>query len=182
MYKFLDACGCTYYDGEAFIYNLPGPGEEWARTDHPNPAEPDGRPCGFGRLHLMKTLDAQHAPQNWWPWEARGVGQCIGEDDEKAAYASVELRRILPDEFAERLRNGEGVEADLYGVDLYRADLSGADLSGANLYRADLSEADLRGADLSGANLYRADLYGARWNEYTIWPHGFKPPEREEAQ
>ena len=62
--------------------------------------------------------------------------------------------------------------ANLSGADLYGANLSGANLSWANLREADLREADLRGADLR-----EADLSGADWDESTIWPAGFTPPE-----
>ncbi|NIV31587.1 MAG: hypothetical protein GWN58_19505, partial [Anaerolineae bacterium] len=46
MFKFLDGAGCTYYEDEAFAYNLPGCNEKWsAPTMHPEPAEPDGEAC-----------------------------------------------------------------------------------------------------------------------------------------
>ena len=173
MFKFLTPDGCTYYDNQPFVYNLPGQGEKWGRpTVHPNPAEPDGRPCGPGRLHLMIQLSAAYAPTNWWPWWARGIGPIIGADDEKAAYAAVQLRRIRPRVLWRCLRPpfNWGYGADLRWADLSGADLRGADLRGADLSGADLSGADLRGADLSGANLRwadlsRADLSGAdlRW-------------------
>ena len=116
----------------------------------------------------MKRLDARYAPAGWWPWYARGVGDEIGSDDEKVAFAGVELRRINRRVFWRCLRPpfnwGAGANlyrANLSGADLSRANLSGADLSRANLYGAYLSGANLSGADLSGANLSRAYLYGA---------------------
>ena len=124
MFKFLDASGCTYYEGKPFEYNLPGRGEKWSQpTIHPEPAEPDGEACGPGRLHLMNHLNACYAPYNWWPWWARGIDE-IGGDEEKTAFAGVQLRRIDRYTFWRALRPpfswGKG------------ANLSGADLSGAD--------------------------------------------------
>jgi len=163
-WKFLDPSGCTYYEGKPFVYNLPGRGEKWKRTDHPDPvASADGRACGPGRLHLMNSLNARYAPHRWQPWAARGVALLVGGDCEKTGYTAVELRRVPAPVFWRALRPpfNWGCRADLSGANLSGANLYRADLSGANLYRADLSGANLSGANLSGANLYRADLSGA---------------------
>ena len=56
----------------------------------------------------------------------------------------------------------------------YRADLTGAYLNGANLSRAYLYGAVLSGADLTGADLSRANLFGARGDEHTILPEGYR--------
>ncbi len=48
-----------------------------------------------------------------------------------------------------------------------------ADLHLADLRFAHLNSADLHLADLSSANLRYAD-----WNQLTLWPEGFTPPER----
>jgi uncharacterized protein YjbI with pentapeptide repeats len=53
------------------------------------------------------------------------------------------------------------------------ANLSGAVLTHARLAGADLSYADLRGADFRSAELRGVILIGARFDESTIWPHGF---------
>ena len=188
MFKFLDPTGATYRNDKPFYYILPRPDQEWSDwTIHPEPAEPDNCACGAGRLHLMKILNAQYAPHNWWPWEAEG-DMLVGEDKEKAAYWKVRLRRISPQRLWEMLRKGEREEtnlrwANLSGADLIEAYLrwaylSGAYLSGANLRWADLNEADLSGANmrwanLSGANLSRANLSGAQANDLTVWPADF---------
>jgi uncharacterized protein YjbI with pentapeptide repeats len=52
------------------------------------------------------------------------------------------------------------------------ANLRGADLTGADLYHA-----NLRGADLSGATLTRVNLEHAKFDEKTLWPAGFVPPD-----
>ncbi len=53
------------------------------------------------------------------------------------------------------------------GHSLEKAYLSGAWLGGANL----------RGTNLSGAYLSEADLWGAKWDDSTVWPVGFRPPK-----
>lgn len=174
MFKFLDPLGCTYYNDEVFQYDIPQQGRKWSDwTEHPLPAKPDGEARGSGRLYLMKSLNANYAPPNWWPWWAQGRN-IIGEDKEKAAYSSVRLRRIFPKVLARALRPpfNWGKGADLRGICLRWADLRGADLRGANLYeaalrgaclqRADLRWANLRGADLRGADLHEARLCGAK--------------------
>ena len=146
-WKFLDPSGCTFYGGKYFAYVLPRPDQKWADpTEHPDPVEPDGKACGPGRLHTMVSLDAQYASSNWWPWAARGIGDCIGSDNEKSAYAAVQLRRVTPRTFWRCLRPPFN-----WGKN-------------ANLYRANLSRANLR---------------GVKWDEHTIWPTGFTPPERK---
>ena len=174
LFKFLDPTGATYYDRKPFYYVLPRPDQKWSDpTMHPDPVEPDGNPCGPGRLHAMKHMDAQYAPTNWWPWAAMPVGPVTGEDDEKLSAPGFRLRRISPEAFARCLRPpfnwGRGrylrradlSRADLRWANLSWANLSGADLSWANLSEANLSGANLSGANLSGANLYRANLTGA---------------------
>jgi len=201
VFKFLDPTGCTYYNGEAFQYNLPQRGEKWsALTMHPDALpEPDGEPCGPGGIHLKRRLDARYAPANWWPWWAQPVGLELGRDAEKVRVQGVRLRRISPRVLARCMRppfnwgrsaNLRG--ANLYGADLYDANLSGANLRGANLSGANLYNADLRGANLYDANLYGAHLYnanlydanlrganlsGARYDKCTRWPSSYTPPE-----
>jgi len=185
MFKFLTPDGCTYHNGQQFVYNLPGRGEKWATTMHPEPQEkPDGLDCGPGGIHLMKALDAGYAPDNWWPWWARPAGLVLGKSSEKLRVQGCDLRRISPRVLARCLRPpfNWGRRANLSGADLYTANLRGANLSwadlrGANLRGADLYTANLRGANLRGANLSWADLRGAEWNGYTAWPACFEPPK-----
>ena len=136
MWKFLTPNGATEYQGKEFFYNLPQNGEKWSQpTMHPNPFdEPDGNDCGEGGLHLMKKLDAQYAPRNWWPWYARPAGVVLGESDEKIRCQGVQLRRVSKRVFNWMLRSGV-----LRGADLSWADLSWANLSGADLSRAIIS-------------------------------------------
>ena len=150
MFKFLDPAGCTYYHhNKAFAYNLPRANQKYAGTQHPKPSDPDGYPCGPGRLHLMKSLNAKYAPVPWWPWWAVGVG-LIGEDDEKAAYAAVRLRRIRRDVFWRALRPpfNWGSGANLRLADLYGADLRKASYNDYTIWPANF-EADKSGAVLS---------------------------------
>jgi hypothetical protein len=174
MFKFLDPTGATYRNGEPFYYNLPGPGQKWATTMHPEPVEPDGKACGAGRIHLMRNLSATYAPPNWWPWWAVPIGE-MDSDSEKVSAAGCKLRRISPRVLARALRPpfNWGMGADLRSAYLRSADLRSAYLRSANLRSADLYGANLSGADLSGADLSGADLSGADL-EAAIMPEGWK--------
>ena len=86
---------------------------------------------------------------------------------------------------------------DLRGLDLFYANFQGANLSGANLSGMDLTGADFTGANLTGANLIgatldygfffetnltsaklsRASMESIVWDDTTIWPTGFAPPD-----
>ena len=157
-WKFLSPNGCTYHAGKEFRYNLPRVGEKWGEwTEHPDPAEPDGRDCGAGRLHIMRVFSSLYAPRHWWPWYAEGEG-LIGESAEKLGVARVRLRRVSRDAFLKMMRMGRFRCADLRGADLRGANLRGADLRGAYLGDANLRDANLRDANLGGAYLGGADL------------------------
>jgi len=166
MFKFLNHNNATIYRGQDTVYPVPEQGEKWGPwCKHPDPYEYDGKACGPGGWHLMKRLDAFHAPTGWWPWWAEGRG-LVGEDNQKARYREVRLRRIEPEVLWKMIRLGGAVganlrEADLLRADLTRADLRGANLRGANLRGAYLEGANLHGAYLRWANLRVADLRGA---------------------
>ena len=86
---------------------------------------------------------------------------------------------------------------DLRGRELFYANFQGANLSGANMSGMDLTGADFTGANLTGANLigatldfgyfFNANLTNAKltrvsmnsivWDDTTIWPTGFVPPD-----
>lgn len=86
---------------------------------------------------------------------------------------------------------------DLRGLDLFYANFQGADLTGANLSGMDLTGADFSEANLTGANLIgatldyayffntvltnakmtRVSIEGIVWDDTTIWPTGFVPPD-----
>ena len=86
---------------------------------------------------------------------------------------------------------------DLRGLDLFYANFQGADLTGANLSGMDLTGADFTDANLTGANLIgatldyayffntvltnakmtRVSIEGIVWDDTTIWPTGFVPPD-----
>jgi len=161
-FKFLDPTGCTHYDGKPFVYNLPRQNEKWAETWHDNPAlEPDGKDCGPGGLHLMRRLDVEFAPPNWWVWWARPLGDILGQSSDKTRSQGVALRRISPAVWHKCLRLGWGKRANLRGANLRHAYLKGADLQCANLAGANLERAALAGANLKYATLAGANLYGA---------------------
>jgi len=75
MFKFLNHNNATIYRGQDTVYPVPEQGEKWGPWfKHPDPYEYDGKACGPGGWHLMKRLDAFHAPTGWWPWWAEGRG------------------------------------------------------------------------------------------------------------
>ena len=132
--KFLTPWGTT--EQHYTEYALPQPGEKWgAWMEHPAPAAPDGNDCGPGRYHVMKSMSAQHAPRNWWPWWVQ-YEKIVGESEEKIGVVRLRLRRIRPATFYRLIRAGWCVGANLRGANLrgaclYNADLTGADLTGA---------------------------------------------------
>lgn len=75
------------------------------------------------------------------------------------------------------LQGADFRDAILVGVDLSGADLSGANFTGANLTNANLSETVLFGTDFTGVRLTRTTLDFVLWDDSTIWPSGFTPPE-----
>ena len=112
-FKFLNGYNATTHDGKDLVYPVPAPDEKWGSWfAHPKPAEPDGKDCGEGRLHVMKKLDASYAPDNWWVWfcEYRGV---IGESSEKLGVREIRLRRITRKVFWKIVRMGNCRHADL---------------------------------------------------------------------
>jgi len=52
------------------------------------------------------------------------------------------------------------------------------DLREANLFKADLRGADLGGANLTGVNLPGANLTKIKYDNDTVWPADFEPPEQ----
>ena len=169
-WRFLNAAGGTNpTDKEREHYSvLPRPDQRWSDwTEHDNPALPDGKDCGPGRLHVMNSADARYAPVGWYPWYCRWRQEDeIGCSTEKTSVRRYQLRRVRPTVWWRTIRLGWWRGANLHGANLRRANLSranlsGADLSGANLSGADLSYTDLGGADLRGADLGYANLSGA---------------------
>lgn len=95
-----------------------------------------------------------------------------------------------------RFRTGYASDVSLVGANLQAAEFESfecvdMDFTRANLYLATFSDMrchnslNLSGADLSNANMQGVrfesgtmNLKGARWNEHTIWPPGFKLPAR----
>ena len=63
--------------------------------------------------------------------------------------------------------------ADLAWSDFDNANLRHANLKLANLYGASLQNTDLRGANLENASLVDTILTGAKYDDETVWPHGF---------
>lgn len=67
--------------------------------------------------------------------------------------------------------------ANMSGMDLTGADFTGANLTGANLIGATLDYASFFGANLTGAKLTRVSMSGIIWDDTTIWPVGYVPPD-----
>ena len=74
------------------------------------------------------------------------------------------------------LRNADLTNADLSGAWLEWANLAGATLVGTRLDEVVLEGVDLCGADLSWTELTGVGLSGARHDQTTTWPVGFRPP------
>lgn len=73
--------------------------------------------------------------------------------------------------------------ANFEGASLYRSNLQVCNLKNANLKNTDLRltnliNADLRGADLTGSNFEFARAWGAKYNQKTQFPKGFKTDNR----
>jgi hypothetical protein len=114
----------------------------------------------------------------------------IGVDFWKANLTSAYLQRAT-------LRKAKITSADLTSAWMDDADLEGAilmfsnlaetrlpgaNLKGAKFYDAKLKKtrlqrADLRGADFGGATLEELYLEGAVYDDSTVWPEGFSPPD-----
>lgn len=169
-FKFLHASCCTYYDGIAFPYPIPGPNEKWGPWfEHLYPAGPDGLPCGPGRIHIRLNLRVYFAPIGWWPWWVQWAGE-ISRDGPNLSVRSCRLRRITKKVFWRALRPpfNWGRGATLWKADLWSADLRNADLRGVNLRLADLAFADLHGADLRNAELWHANLHNANLRDANL--------------
>jgi uncharacterized protein YjbI with pentapeptide repeats len=67
--------------------------------------------------------------------------------------------------------------AKLRGCDIHIATLTNVRFRGADLTGAKLDFSWLEGADFTGATLQDVDFTRARYNERTIFPKGFTPPE-----
>lgn len=149
-WRFLNAAGGTNpTDKEREHYSvLPRPDQRWSDwTEHDNPALPDGKDCGPGRLHVMNSADARYAPVGWYPWYCRWRQEDeIGCSAEKTSVRRYQLRRVRPTVWWRTIRLGWWRGANLRGADLSDADLSDAGLRGANLSCANLSGANLSGA------------------------------------
>jgi len=76
------------------------------------------------------------------------------------------------------LQNADLQEANLQEANMQGAYLWQANLQGAILFGANLQDADVSGANLRGADLRTAKCESIIYDEYTIWPKGFKPKGR----
>ncbi len=68
-------------------------------------------------------------------------------------------------------------QTNLRSSTLEQANLQQAKLEKSNLQFANLKQSDLEAANLSGANLETATMQQVRYNEATVWPDGFVPPD-----
>jgi hypothetical protein len=88
---------------------------------------------------------------------------------------NVDLRGL--DLFYGNFQGADLTGANLSGMDLTGADFTDANLTGANLIGATLDYAYLFGANLTEAKLTRVSMSGIVWDDATIWPVGFVPPD-----
>lgn|GEM_PF-1082947 len=101
------------------------------------------------------------------------VISCEAVPDASCAGADLRGQELM---FA-NLQGADFRGAILVGVDLSGADLSGANFTNANLTNANLSEAVLFGTDFTGVRLTWTNLQFVLWDDSTIWPSGFTPPD-----
>jgi uncharacterized protein YjbI with pentapeptide repeats len=123
-------------------------------------------------LILAKLQEAQL-------WEAILVGaQMRGANLQGADFYKAQLQ--MAGMGATNLRGAKFKEANLENAILIQADLQGADFSGANLQGSVLIQSELQGANLREARgLTPEQLAKAIWDESTIWPEGFSPPQHQ---
>ena len=162
-------------DGDGLCYETSyGPARPGLVLEEPSYNDPDPRLVGIATLWFrsknMKNLT--RANLSWADLSAADLREADlrWANLTRASLSRADLRWA-------NLREADLTRADLTRADLREASLDGANLSWADLREADLREADLRGADLSRAYLTRANLRWADWDESTIWPTGFTPPE-----
>jgi uncharacterized protein YjbI with pentapeptide repeats len=62
-------------------------------------------------------------------------------------------------------------------MDLTGADFTDANLTGTNLIGATLDYCYFFNANLTSAKLTRVSMNGIVWDDTTIWPTGFVPPD-----
>lgn len=129
---------------------------------------------------------------DWKDVDARGL-DLFGVNLDRASLRRARLNNSI-------LYNASLKGTVLCGADMRDADLRGADFSGADfrdctrtplLVRTQLSGANLVGAKLQGTRLNGVDLRGARidassvaqaiFDQFTLWPTGFSPPQSEIA-
>ncbi len=131
-------------------------------------------------------------------WLKNGVlrgASLAGANLERANFFNVDLSKA--DLSYANLYRANLMASNLSGADLRFSKLQGALLAGANLSGALLSEANLEHTNLNGANLENAhlgamsiegidalslnwgtvDIKGVMYDNKTIWPEGFTPPE-----
>lgn len=165
-WKFFNHHGTTKYRGDYYPYNLPGVDDGWSDwTVHPSPAEPDGRACGPGRLHMMRILSADYMKGPWWIWFAQGRG-IVGLAQDKCAVHAIRVRRVSELMFCRLVQRGICEKANLQYLHLPAADFRAARLSSAyllmaSLPRANLVEAKLEMACLDNGNFADANFSGA---------------------
>jgi uncharacterized protein YjbI with pentapeptide repeats len=99
---------------------------------------------------------------------------------ERASISEADLRRA--DLRRCRLEGASLSSSDLRGANLSEGKLRGARLRGARcdealLRTADLRDANLQEVDFTGADLDGVDFQGCLYNERTVWPDGWSPPD-----
>ena len=144
-------------------------------------------PSYRGQTHaLLTAFVRRHAP--WPPVDGeRPRRRHDAADDIGAVIAVLGRGSVLGSAAWSELERVDLRGADLAGLHIPRlclahsnlegADLRGADLTGATLADANFRHTDLRGANLTDADLAGADFAGARTDDTTVWPAGFRPPD-----
>ena len=111
------------------------------------------------------------------PVKSRPIATIAPECDvmPQAVCRNIDLRGL--DLFYANFQGADLTGANLSGMDLTGVDFSRANLSGANLTGTTLDYGVLFGADLTGAQLARSSMSDIIWDDTTIWPTDFVPPD-----
>lgn len=173
-WKFLSRRGSTIWRqpgtclGRETFYKLPREPYTWGPwMKHPDPYPITlENPCGSGRYHIMKRLDARYAPAVWWPWFAE-YRYPLGEDYEKLGARWIRLMMVTRQQLIDLANVGQ-----MQGSCLERLDLRGImetwkqpmTFTDSTLKNSNLNESTLGAVVVSGGDWSNLSINDVKWN------------------